>query len=280
MQAQDKKKKKKKKGKCFNCGKEGHFTKECRSKPKQTSEERANRATEDDVEFLFTLQLGGSSTTNGPNTWILDSGASKHMVSSKERLINAEPLGVPTVVVLGDGRRLEATHQGQALIPPNVKLTEVLYVPGLKENLFSISMASAINGVKIVMENGLCHVMKGGEVALSAKKHGGVFRVMAAMATDEQLGKGGDLIDYHRRCGHMNFRTILQMGKMGILPPIREQAELSDSDCQTCMKDKMIRAVIPEQSSGKRKEAGQLIHSDLCGPMRTRSLQGNTYMVT
>lgn len=69
-------------------------------------------------------------------------------------MIKAESLETPTKVVLRDRESLEATHGGGAIIPPNIRLTEVLFVPGLKENLFLLSMASAVNVARIVMENG------------------------------------------------------------------------------------------------------------------------------
>jgi hypothetical protein len=118
-------------------------------------------------------------------------------VSSKTQLIEAEPLETSTIVVFGDGRSLEATHQGEAIIPENVCLTDVLYVPGLKENLFLVSMASVVSGAKVVMENGLCQVIKDERVALSAKKQGGVFRAMAASVTELEKG-GNDLVDYRQ----------------------------------------------------------------------------------
>lgn len=58
--------------------------------------------------------------------------------------------------------------------------------PGLKDNLFSISMASAISGAKIVIENGLCQVMNDGKIALNAKKQRRVFRVMVASVTEPE----------------------------------------------------------------------------------------------
>lgn len=60
-----------------------------------------------------------------------------------------------------------------------MRLTNILYVLGLKENLFLVSMASTINGAKIIIKNDLCQEIKDGRVALSAKKHG-VFWLMAA----------------------------------------------------------------------------------------------------
>jgi hypothetical protein len=107
------------------------------------------------------------------------------MVSDLSQMIDPKPVETPIAVVLGDGRDLMATHRGQAVIPSNVWLRDVLYVPGLEENLFSISTAASLKGARIVMERGLCRVMLDGKEALSAKKDrdGGV-------STSGQFGFG------------------------------------------------------------------------------------------
>jgi hypothetical protein len=110
---------KKKKGEYYNCRKEGYFAKECRSESKRMLEEGANTTMGGRTEFVFTTQLGGS-TSSGSNTWIVDSGASQHMVSSKLQLIKVEPLGTPTKVVLEDEQSLKAMHRGGAIILANI----------------------------------------------------------------------------------------------------------------------------------------------------------------
>lgn len=123
---------------------------------------------------MFTTQLAGSQF-DGSNMWIHDNGASRHMVLLKSRLIKAKSLDVPIIIVLRDGQSLEATHREQATIFPNVRLSNVLSVRDLKENLFLISMASTVNGAKVIIENGLCQVIKDKRVAFNTKKRGGVF---------------------------------------------------------------------------------------------------------
>jgi hypothetical protein len=146
------------------------------------------------------------------------------MVSSKSQLIEAEPLDTPTKVVLGDRQSLKATHWRRAIIPPSIWLTEVLFVLGLKENLFLVSMASAVNGARIVMENGLCQIIKDNKIALSAKKQGGVFAIMAVLVIEPEE-ENNTLIDYHRRCSHTNLKTIRLMSRTCILSPSRSNED-------------------------------------------------------
>lgn len=71
------------------------------------------------------MQLGGSQSNIRSNTWILDSEASRHMVSSKNQLIETNPLDVLTIAILGDGGSLKATHPKKATISPNIRLSDV-----------------------------------------------------------------------------------------------------------------------------------------------------------
>jgi len=181
-------------------------------------------------------------------------------------------------VVLGDGRELTATHRGEALIRPDVRLTDVLYVPGLQENLFSVSTAASRPGVRVVMEDGACKIFQANQEVIAANRDGGVFRVMAVAAQEHA---DGDIVDLHRRCGHTNFRTINLMSQLGILPRIETfGGDPLTKACELCLKGKMTRTVIPKTGRKRKSEPGDVIHSDLCGPMRTRSIQGNKYMVT
>lgn len=110
-QALDKRKRKKKKHTCFKYKKEGHFAKECQSKPRRLLKERINKVTRGRTKFMFTTQYAKSQSDVGSSTSLLDMGASQHMVSSKTRLFEVEPLDIPTIIVLGNRWKVGAMHQ-------------------------------------------------------------------------------------------------------------------------------------------------------------------------
>jgi hypothetical protein len=180
------------------------------------------------------------------------------MVSSKSELIQTEQVERRRIVVLEDGWSLKATHQGKAIIPPNVQLTEVLFVLGLKENLFLVGMASAIKRGRIMMDNGSSQVMKDGKVALSAKKWGGIFQVMVASVTQPKE-EDNAFVNYHRQCGHMNFKTIRLMSKTSILPPMKEQWDQTDNVYQMDIKGKMTITGILKLSTTKTRKPSKLV---------------------
>ena len=49
--------------------------------------------------------------------------------------------------------------------------------------------------------------------------------------------------------------------------------------CEGCVLGKMARRPFTKNASMRAEKKLQLIHSDVCGPMRTTSLGGNTYFV-
>ncbi|KAL6421482.1 hypothetical protein ACFW04_014069 [Cataglyphis niger] len=78
--------------------------------------------------------------------WFLDSGASDHMSNMKDWFIMYEEFDFPTAVCIGDGDRIKA--YGKGCINVNMfneeswnenHLVDVLYVPKLKYNLFSVA---------------------------------------------------------------------------------------------------------------------------------------------
>ena len=80
------------------------------------------------------------------NVWIADSGVTSHMTFSKDGMKNLKE--DTTGVVIGDGRTMKAKYCGdldlypvskQGLLLPKITLTNVLYVPDLSYNLFSIN---------------------------------------------------------------------------------------------------------------------------------------------
>ena len=81
---------------------------------------------------------------------------------------------------------------------------------------------------------------------------------------------------WHSRLGHMSKKGMQQLARTRYLPP------LSFSDfqiCEHCIYGKQIRKTSPSLDR-KRLLPLELVHSDVCGPMPTKSLGGSSYFVT
>jgi hypothetical protein len=95
-----------------------------------------------DEEFVFVSALTGT-ITQGNNTWLINSNASKHMTVFKSSLTNLTKKSSSLQVELGDDSMhvvkaiREASLQLDSGNPISIK--NIFFVQGLKKNLLSIS---------------------------------------------------------------------------------------------------------------------------------------------
>jgi hypothetical protein len=90
---------------------------------------------------LISALLG--SVTPGDDTWLIDSGASKHMMGQRNILSCISEKNFSQKVTLGDDYQYPIKGVGESNHKLNsgnsLKMKDVLYVLGLKKNLLSIS---------------------------------------------------------------------------------------------------------------------------------------------
>ena len=70
--------------------------------------------------------------------WIVDSGASDHMVFDKTLLHNIRPLKDPILITLPNGNKVKVSQVGDLKIGRNVILHHTLFVPFFQFNLLSV----------------------------------------------------------------------------------------------------------------------------------------------
>jgi hypothetical protein len=109
-----------------------------------------------DEAFFFISTLSSAVPTDS-DIWLIDNGASRHMIVYREHLRDLVEKESSLHVVLGDNARYTvkgvetSTFQLDSDIP--LQLSEVLYVPGMKRNLVSI-FALEDKGYKVTFSEG------------------------------------------------------------------------------------------------------------------------------
>ena len=128
---------------CYYCNKKGHFANRCFKKisDKNKENEEAHH-TQGEGEYLFS----SSTETHSDNLWYLDSGATMHMAYNRDIFKTYTKLDKPKTVKMGDHNVQRGIGIGDVLVQMKHgkfgTLSKVLYVPGLKKNLLSISKIS------------------------------------------------------------------------------------------------------------------------------------------
>ena len=82
---------------------------------------------------------------------------------------------------------------------------------------------------------------------------------------------------WHLQMGHLSDTNMCLLSKMveGIL---QELTPSHDEVCDACMYRRQAR--LPFEDSSSSHELMELVHSDICGLIRTMSLSGTRYMNT
>jgi hypothetical protein len=94
-------------------------------------------------DYVLIYALSGSMSP-GEDTWLIDSGSSKHMTGQRDILSYLTKNNFHQKVTLGSDYHYpikgvgESNYKLDSRTP--MKMKDVLYVPGLKQNLLSISL--------------------------------------------------------------------------------------------------------------------------------------------
>ncbi|KAG3230570.1 hypothetical protein PI124_g24332 [Phytophthora idaei] len=171
----------KKTGACHNCGKQGHWIAECPSRVQNDAErhrsQRANVAQdeEDPGDYLFSVGRT-SSTAKSSDMWLVDSGATQHMTSSKKYMRNYKTIS-PVDVHLADDGVVQAVGTGDIAMsmktPRGMEkgvLTNVWHIPKLSRNLFSVGRFTKDVGPVVFERDGCFAEKKGLKWLLSRRR--------------------------------------------------------------------------------------------------------------
>lgn len=148
---------------CYFCKQSGHMKKDC-PKYKEWSQKKRNEkanvvTSENRDQFLFV-----SAIVDG---WIMDSGATCHIVGSKEDFVEFNANHREKIFV-ANGNQVQATGRGSVRVDflnefgdeKSIKIVDVLYVPNIKGNLISVKRLTE-GGYVVNFDERHCRINKG-----------------------------------------------------------------------------------------------------------------------
>lgn len=268
---------------CFICGSKNHLKRGCpKNSEKPSTSQRENLRSSNSAEkMLFT---GTSAPSMDRDCWLIDSGASDHMTHRKEWFCEYTEFKVPVYVKIGNGEQIEALGKGNIKIETSVDnkripgvLTNVLFVPCLNQNLFSVKTAAKKNINFLITDQGeKCLftfkdkvIATGSDIASLYQLNLRVIPPKMCLLTD----KLDNLQLWHERLCHQNKRHVKQfLNKLGI------EVNLNSEFCDGCAYGKHHKSCFNERVD-RAKEPREIIHSDVCGPMQVESLGRKKYAV-
>lgn len=159
----------------------------------------------------------------------------------------------------------------------SIQLSGVLYVPGIKRNLISIS-ALEDDGFRIAFMGGKvlpCPKNSTIKRALTIGVRQGLLYELCAKTNLALVHETSDSNEiWHRKLGHINFGALTSMEK--VVTGMPKLNHIHNESCKGCALGKNTKKPYPHSLS-KTKEVLELVHSDLCGPMSIPSIGGFLY---
>lgn len=269
---------------CYHCSKPGHIRRFCpllkRSNVPQTS-------------LVHVCNKVEPGRYDRRNDWFIDSAATCHM-SNNERCFTKFYSRAVSRVFLANGGELCSRGVGEVDIlcrvnedeSKIVKLKNVLFVPDLDSCLLSVCKLAKEGFLFEFTENECC-MSKDNIVMLKGYcNYQSLYKIdMGGSRVKKTIEKENFVSEcihvWHRRLGHRNYEDIREIFGRGLVKGGRlKDCNCREKICQICVKGKMTRNKFPRHAEHRASEPGDLIHSDVCGPMEKDTCSGNKYFLT
>lgn len=296
---------------CWKCGLQGHWANECpASDDSQQTASNSSPLTQPTPASsidtpLHRAYMAFSNAVSAVDTdaWYVDSGCTEHMtnnnsffatytdISHERRTVTG--VGGILLVVMGVGNINVIVDLDNR--QDTATLTDVLFVPDLGTSLFSSQRAAQRNIDTITSKSSCRLVIQTGEVVMHGVLVSKMYKLLISavqppahcalhvgsfgVTTKKDSSQSLDV--WHKRLGHVNHDTIRATARQELVDGMTLPSNLgSHPFCSGCAYGKNHRSQFPVNAERlKAAVPGELIHSDICGPMHVNTVSGARYFV-
>nr|GEV94467.1 retrovirus-related Pol polyprotein from transposon TNT 1-94 [Tanacetum cinerariifolium] len=171
------------------------------------------------------------------------------------------------------------------LVQGAVTIKRVYYVEGMNHNLLFVGQFCDAD-LEVAFRKSTCYIrdLKGNDLLTGS--HGtDLYSItlqdttfpnpicLMAKSTSSQAWL------WHRRLSHLNFNTINLLSKNDIVIGLPKLKFVKDHLCSSCELGKAKQKSFQIKTTPSLKRRLQLLHMDLCGPMRVASINGKKYVL-
>ncbi|KAG8490543.1 hypothetical protein CXB51_013685 [Gossypium anomalum] len=207
---------------CWKCKQYGHVEKICRSKGKAPvqQQDQAHPAEDQQAQEEHVFSVSSLVTASkGKYSWLVDSGCSHHMAADVN-LFKELDKSFSSRIRIGNGSLIEANGRGDVLISSssgNKLITDMLYVPDIDQNLLSVGQLVE-KGYSLFFRSGSCVIEDslGQEVVIVPMADKCFMLDISQLERRAYLSQSDSAGLWHKRLGHINFRTLDLLHKLGL----------------------------------------------------------------
>ena len=200
---------------------------------------------------------------------------------------------------MGNGTRVAVKAIGTLKIDLGlgkfIFLDNVYYIPSLKRNLISVSLLVKI-GCKLIIDFSGIKLFQGSnylgygvfmhdylklncsvaqQEIMLIENNQNTIKNNTVTGTKRTLFNNKSANIWHRRLGHISKERLKTLEKNKILPAL-DYTDLND--CIECFKGKLTNC--RKKRALRSQNLLELIHTDICGPFKHKTICGNFYFIT
>nr|GEZ98654.1 retrovirus-related Pol polyprotein from transposon TNT 1-94 [Tanacetum cinerariifolium] len=215
--------------------------------------------------------------------FIVNSRCSKHITGNLKLLTNFVEKFLGLVKFGND--QIAPILGYEDLVQGTVIIKRVYYVEGLNHNLFSIGQFCDAD-LEVAFRKSTYYIcdLKGNDLLIGSRgtdlysitlqdtsSPNPIFLMAKATSSQAWL--------WHRHLSHLNFDTINLLSKNAIVIGLPKLKFIKDQLCSSCELGKSKQKSFQTKTTPSSKRRLQLLHIDLCGPMRVESINGRKYVL-
>src|SRR6266487_6490033 len=198
---------------CYNCGKKGHFQKDCRLSKKEDKDK--GKEDDSDVEsshlilddLLLVEEHGMSNVIDSSSSWVIDSGTSVH-VTSRRYIFGSYISGEFGDVKLAHEGVLKCIGLGDVNLEmangSKLTLKDVKHVPDIRLNLLSVAKLCD-EGYNNLFSRDTWKLTKGSMVVARGRKCSTLYVADAKIIKNVHAIKSTEKVElWHKRLCHMS----------------------------------------------------------------------------
>src|SRR5579871_1389668 len=284
---------------CHYCKKPGYYIKDywikdpnkkLTSNQKKANKTETSNKTEDKPQqevtpliFSTTINLNQANQEN----WYLDSCATNHFAVNKSSFKTYKTLEKPTQVKVANQDYTPAIRTGTVKLQVrigqqcgNITIMNVLHTPEIDSNLLSTTVIMD-KGFDIVMKDRQVKIFKDDKIIATTIRDGNIFRLnlnkTSMNSVNLSSNDDNNLQLWYHRLGHLGIKNIRLLSDgmaIGIL--IKDDSNIGI--CDHCLYGGQHQIPSNYQASRAMKVL-ELIHTDICRPMKTTSIGNAKYFM-
>ncbi|KAL0550096.1 hypothetical protein IC582_014594 [Cucumis melo] len=236
-------------GKCFNCNKMEHESKDCR-KPKNFQKKHAqahitevDEVSDDVVDIDLCAVISECNMVGNSKEWWVDTDATRHICTNKNMFTSYVSVSNGEQLFMGNSSTSKVEGQGKVILKmtsgKELTLNNVLHVPDVLKNLVSGSLLSK-NGFKLVFVSDKFVLFKNkmyiGKGYLSDDLFKlNVLTVVPKSINNNKISTFAYIVEsfvWHGRLGHVNFNSLCRLINMNLIPKFTFD---TNHRCEVCV---------------------------------------------